>query len=327
MRIGNHKSLTEMARKSPHNEEFVEKLKTATSEIFDQTMDKLLINKSASSEEKLAVLEDLKDLRGAVLASVKMPEAARTANMKAALENVPTASEIAEALPTSEPGQNQGTTIERDIDRTYFYGPNNGRQVYSDGSISYRSDFVKDNFDTMSGPKNFLIGLNNVIGLASAVAALPPGPMAMSVGTMAKEEAHSQFNAQASGASASQGGSAVLLGLGGLSAHSSSSSHQSSANGSSTYNRESTDERLATAIQELDFHMEQAESRPANESVIQTKYKEAVYKDKEVSTYFGLGSKTVKEQVSSGRQHLTHHRSEFEPDRLWLPETGTSEFS
>ena len=82
MRIGNHKSLTEMARKSPHNEEFVDNLKTATSEIFDQTMDKLLINKSAGSDEKIAVLEDLKDLRGAILASVKMPEAARKSNFK-----------------------------------------------------------------------------------------------------------------------------------------------------------------------------------------------------------------------------------------------------
>lgn len=275
-------------------------------------MDKLLINKAASSEEKLAVLEDLKDLRQAVMVSIKRPEALRAANTKEALDNAPSESDIEEAILPSEPGPEEGTTIKRKIRGTYFYGPNSREEIDDiESGNKYGTRFVQDNHDQQVGSKNFLIGLSNVIGLASAVAALPPGPMAMSVGSMAKEEAFSNYSSQASGTSASQGGSAVLLGLGGLSAHTSASSHQSSANGVSGYSRESTDERLATSIQELDFHMEQAEARPANKTQIKTQYREATYQDKEVSTFFGLSSKTVTEEVSSSGwilRRAQHHR-------------------
>lgn len=328
MRIGNFNSLTEMAQRSTHNTEYVSHLKTATSQVFDQAMDKLLIDKSATSDQKMAALEDLKDLRQAMLVSIKRPESAREANIKASLDAAPNRSDMAREFTKSFAGSKEGTTVEREFRALYFSGPNNGREIADSGRISYEENFRAENFDQMTGSKNFLKGLSNVIGLASAVAALPPGPMAVTVASMAKEEAFANFDSQSSGSSSSQGGSVVLMGLGGISSESSMSSHQSKASGNSTYNRESTDERLATSIQELDFQMEQAESRPANQSVTRTKFEETIVESQKVPTFFGLGSRTVDKVVSrSISEYEVHARDEFEPDRLWLPETSLSEFS
>jgi hypothetical protein len=325
MKIGQFNSLTDMARKSPHNKQFVDNMKDAASKALQNTIDTLFVNHQATPDQKAEVVSDLSDLRTAMMECVKQTEAAREANLSEAAKAAPAPDQDGLVSPPTSDDPNQEFEISNR--RMHIVGEEDSKETYLLTSRSYDhhvDGFHTENSDPMTGAKSFLRGLHHVVGLASAVAALPSGPIAVSVGNTAKEAFESSFQSQSSGSSASSERSATLLGLGRIAGADSVSSHQSSAHGSSRYSRVSSDERLISAVQDLSFQMEQAESRPANEIETRLTYDLTELNTVETGMLFWKGSRQV--VASNKRRAKTISETPYEPQRIWLPESGVSEF-
>jgi hypothetical protein len=312
MRIGKFSNLTELAKGVPHDQNFVNQFRTAGSQILSGAVDTLFRDQSSSREAKEEVVEDLRDVRGAMMACLDRVDNTRTLNV----QGIKTITDLAFENKKSkheEPGDSVGTKHIHHEESISVKGPRNqlggtrwGSLVWSEGKV-----------DQMVGPKNFLAKLHKVIALATAVAALAPGPIATSVGTFAREEATSELRGSASGSVQSRGGGLTLLGAWG---NSSAGSSQADIEGSSRYQKVSTDERIIGTLDDLSLMMDQAKSVPPNEARVIAYHNVETVKHIDGPLWFD------KEEVTTRTENREVAVHEYEPARLWMPESGLSEY-
>jgi len=318
MRIGNHSTLAEAARKSQHNAQFVNQFKKAGGQVLQNATDVLFKDHTSSQEAKDVAVDDLRDLRSAVMVCIDRVEDSRESNLKE-IGKLGKEAFNSRKMARNEQGEEKNITHRYSDESINIYDPN-GRRF---GGTSYGQFRVysPEKTDQMTGPKKFLGKLHQVVAVATAVAALPPGPIPLTVGTFAKEEATAQMEGQASGSQQSNSAGHAGLGLLGAWGSSSSGSFQASVNGDAAYTKISTDERVIASLDDLSLMMEQAKSNPANEAVVEGDLQ--VETEKKIERFI-LPDRTERVSKRSVEREIATH--EFEPDRLWLPESGISEY-
>lgn len=230
--------LSKLARESASfGREFTDTLRSEGLKTLKAAEDILVLNHSADFDSGLEVVESLRDLRSSLMVVYDRVEDGGQANLK-------------EAKAYKE-SLRPGDGVLREAEQV----PQPPKDGYDSVVKHLRSEKTKLNVPSgraagLAGLGAFIKDLTGVIGVSAAAAALPPGPMSVSVGSFAKEQASSQSQSRFSGRSS--GYRESLLSHGG---HSSSISGSSESN--SDYSKVSTDERILGVIDDLKLRLEQ----------------------------------------------------------------------
>lgn len=305
-----YKSLAEMTRKNPQDDEFCSALQETGKNILDNAVDVFFKPDREIYEAKKAV-EDMKDLEFA---------------MKSCYENARKNQD--EAINATKDEMKKPESFKYDLGKVEIhpygidYFDYKGRILASSNQkIVCSSDLDQDDLrdKALNGIGSFINDLHTVLPLYTCVA-MVPGPMSLSVKNFAKEILEGSINdkSRAQSSSQSQGlkGSLLLLG-GAVNAASSESYSQNDVEGKLSYQKTTTDERVMPALMDLRSRLDEMKMKETLDYTLITRYDikgEVVLKGTfgKKGPYCGGAHKDVKSNIKT--------------EHIWLPETGSSSF-
>lgn len=268
------------------------------------------------SQQGLASVQQLKDLKNSIIASLERDTQGRAANL-AAGENLREAT----AQGTHPQHKLEGTKVE--VVNNVASLAYKGGTVYETLQRTFKPESAvlhNPTVDEMKGVKAFLADLNSVMGLYTA-AVMIPGPLALSVKNFAKEVAdgHFQASSTASGVSASRGF---------LRRSSSAFSEVSEAEGTQHYEKTTVDERVVPVLTELQDRLAQVSVVPASEASLSADrhFEEHQGKKNWILPGMNFENRISHSYYESERLRRPLEKVPFQPEHIRLPETSISDF-
>lgn len=233
-------NLTELARKArKFDTEFTETLREEGTRNLNAAEDLLVVNHTTDVESGMAVVTELRDLRSSLMTVYDR-------SIKDSKANLFQAEEYAGKLDT-EGGLKEPESKKLDQHRRLNSFDTVTREYEAEtAGVEVREHEPRG----LTGIGKFIQDLTQVISVATAAAALPPGPMAVSVGSFAREDSSSSADSRFSGRL--DGGSWGLLSGGHIEGSVSGTSHSES-----NYKKVSTDERMLAMIDDLRLRLDQ----------------------------------------------------------------------
>jgi hypothetical protein len=317
-------SLTHIAREGSAKE-YKDALQARGKEILDQAVD-TFFQPDREFEDARKAMAGLEDLEGSLRAHLQRTRTITKQNQAALTEKSQSIESGQDPEIQLKPSRQEKVQNEKPL----FYVSQYDKGHLKDGKIvDGRRGWDKEEIrvarpehDDMQGVGRFLADLAGVQGLYASVA-MVPGPLSASVKTMAKEMMAAQGSFSSQHSSQHSSGAVGLLPLG---IYGSSGASQGSASGSHslTYDKSTVDERVVPVLMDLKDRLDQATVEPATVISLQGVQEAREYVNR--PTWFGLSSRDQYLNHGTGSRRELHSQ-ECQPERLWMPLTGTSQFT
>ena len=319
--------LTQIAREGSAKE-YKDALQARGKQILDQAVD-TFFQPDREIEDARKAMAGLEDLEGSLRAHLQRTRAAEKQNQTALSDKSQNIKSGEDPAVQLKPAGEEKLENQKPLFGVSHYEKGlltdgkiaDGRRVWEQERIST----VKPNHDDMQGVGRFLADLAGVQGLYASVA-MVPGPLSASVKTMAKEMMAAQGSFQSQHSSEQSSVAAGLLPLG---IYRSGGTSQGSASGSHSlnYDKSTVDDRVVPVLMDLKDRLDQATVEAATTTSLHGVQRGREYVNQ--PTWFGLSSRDVHITNTYGTHHVERelHSQEYQPDRLWMPLTGTSQFT